>query len=288
MAKSNQTPPVVETTAQETQLDETVAQETIDGEQNTVVVQDGAAPAEQPAADQTGEGAAADGQNETDPVLKAEDTPESVGAGEDSPVAGQPAGDEPSQETPPAPAATVVDYVPEPVQTSVAMAAAAEPVKPGEWGELVGKVATLRNSALNDLIGTLEQFQLDLGNNSNFADPTTWARGANITYSMFQRLVTLLNSLSGNELRTGWMLLVSFVRLHRERRDAFSTYLIYRFSPVWQWGPESVDEFERLINLLHVTADVGVEGARHQVKVSSSLTCLQEQTRASIAGLYQQ
>lgn len=134
------------------------------------------------------------------------------------------------------------------------------------------------------LIGQLESFQAEFGQNSNYAAESRREAGAARTTQFFREVCRLFNAMTKPEAMLSWRLMVGFTQFHSKRYDALHPSSVFRFQPNWVDGEEA-QRFELLITLLHTTVESDYAGCR-KLDLVRVLGAFRDNARNAILSVY--
>jgi len=111
--------------------------------------------------------------------------------------------------------------------------------------------------------------------------------GASYQFSFWMTLSKIVHRMPHDEFKNLWSLVLSY--FHQYRDGAFSDRYIYRFAEFWSQPEKQLNAYQRLVNLIKVTADpLTRERGLRQVSMERTLSeGFDEAARQRIIGFYQ-
>ena len=95
-------------------------------------------------------------------------------------------------------------------------------------------------------------------------------KGAKAQYAFWRALYTVIHSAPQEEFKVLWNLVLAYFNNHAE--DIFHPRYVFRFSESWSASQTELDAFQRLLNLIHLTANPQTRAAGlKQVDLGRSL-----------------
>lgn len=77
--------------------------------------------------------------------------------------------------------------------------------------------------------------------------------GARQQYMLWLTIRNVVNDSPNNEFKSLWNTILSFFNEYKE--GVFAETHVFRFSEFWQWDKKELDAFQRIVNLIKLTAD---------------------------------
>ena len=133
-----------------------------------------------------------------------------------------------------------------------------------------------------NLIAALDKYLEDLKPRK----PVTVDKGANIQYLFWKTLHSVIENSSQEEFKSLWTIVLAYFNLFKD--DAFHERYVYRFAEYWAANEDELSAFQRLLNLIKLTADPKERAlGLKQVNVEKSLELIfSEQGRQKLLNFY--
>ena len=116
--------------------------------------------------------------------------------------------------------------------------------------------------------------------------PVDGDKGAKAQYGLWHTLRKILETMPQEEFKNLWMLVMLYFHQHRE--GVFHERYVFRFSEFWNWSEKDLTAFQRILNLLKLTANPATRNAAlKQVNLERSLADgISEEARQRLVTLY--
>lgn len=184
--------------------------------------------------------------------------------------------------------APVVKNVQEPVPTAeaeVSVEKQAAPAKKQNFStiqEYLDNVKANGTVLQKNLIAALDKYLEDLKPRK----PVTVDKGANIQYLFWKTLQSAIENSSQEEFKSLWTIVLAYFNLFKD--EAFHERYVYRFAEYWTASEDELSAFQRLLNLIKLTADPKERAlGLKQVNVEKSLELIfSEQGRQKLLNFY--
>ena len=182
---------------------------------------------------------------------------------------------------------TPVEPIPvAPVKTEVRIEKSATPVKKQNFTNIDDYLDDIKANGTvvqKNLIAALDKYLEDMKPRK----PVTETKGAETQYLFWKTLQAAIENSTQEEFKSLWTIVLAYFQLFKD--DAFNERYIYRFAEYWAANTDELSAFQRLINLIKLTADpkeraIGLK----QVNVEKSLELIfSEQGRQKLLNFYQ-
>lgn len=184
--------------------------------------------------------------------------------------------------------APVVKNVQEPVPTAKAEARVEKQVAPAKKQNFTTIQEYLDDVKVNgtvlqkNLIAALDKYLEDLKPRK----PVTVDKGANLQYLFWKTLHSTIEYSTQEEFKSLWTIVLAYFNLFKD--DAFHERYVYRFAEYWAANEDELSAFQRLLNLIKLTADPKERAlGLKQVNVEKSLELIfSEQGRQKLLNFY--
>lgn len=136
--------------------------------------------------------------------------------------------------------------------------------------------------AQQNLVAAIERYM----DNMKPGKPIAPENGARQQFSLFKIIQGVVNNTSQEEFKKLWAVILAFFNEYKE--GVFSDRYIFRFAEYWHHDPKDLAAFQRIINLIKITADpetrsVGLK----QVDLTRTLEeGFSEEGRQKVVGFY--
>lgn len=114
------------------------------------------------------------------------------------------------------------------------------------------------------------------------------AVGGNAQHMLFQAIFHVIERTNDEEFKKLWNIILAY--FDNYGNTVFNGRWVYRWAYAWSWGEEKLDLFQRLINLLMITADPNTRRkSLRTVDISRTVEeNLSEEGRNRVIAFYQQ
>lgn len=136
--------------------------------------------------------------------------------------------------------------------------------------------------AQKNLIAALDKYLEDLKPRK----PVANNKGADTQYLFWKTLWSVIEHSAQEEFKSLWTIVLAY--FDKFKNDAFNERYVYRFAEYWNANVDELTAFQRLLNLIHLTADPKQRNlGLKQVNVDKSLELIfSEQGRQKVLSFY--
>lgn len=133
-----------------------------------------------------------------------------------------------------------------------------------------------------NLIAALDKYLEDLKPRKPIANN----KGADTQYLFWKTLWSVVEHSTQEEFKSLWTIVLAY--FDKYKNDAFNERYVYRFAEYWNANVDELTAFQRLLNLIHLTADPKQRSlGLKQVNVDKSLEMIfSEQGRQKVLNFY--
>lgn len=133
-----------------------------------------------------------------------------------------------------------------------------------------------------NLIAALDKYLEDLKPRK----PVANNKGADTQYLFWKTLWSVIEHSGQDEFKSLWTIVLAY--FDKFKNDAFNERYVYRFAEYWNANVDELTAFQRLLNLIHLTADPKQRSlGLKQVNVDKSLELMfSEQGRQKVLSFY--
>jgi hypothetical protein len=169
-----------------------------------------------------------------------------------------------------------------PVQASKAEVKQAPAKTPTTLDQLIQRVQESGNQTEKMVVEAIAQYREVM----QPGKPVVPANGVQAQYRLWKFLSYLLESAPQEDFRRAWNVLLNMVHLHKD--EIFGDRYVYRFSEEWTFFQEELSAYQRLLNILKLTANAQERATGlKQVDLNRSLEVgFSESARQRLVGFY--
>lgn len=151
-----------------------------------------------------------------------------------------------AETAPVAKAAAVVTVAPVVVHKQVAKSAA----KVDSFDEVIAAVEASGTSDQRNLVAFLQGYVTKMAPGV----PFDFQDGAKVQYNLWKTIHSVTENYTQDDFRKLWFILLAFFHKH-SGKGAFGERYVFRASEFWTHGDDELNAFQRILNLLIITAD---------------------------------
>jgi len=116
--------------------------------------------------------------------------------------------------------------------------------------------------------------------------PINGEQGAAYQYSFWLTLQKIISRMPREEFKSLWSLVLAY--FHHHAAGVFHERYVYRFAEYWTQSQKHLTDYQRILNLIKLTADPTTLSKNiKQVDISRTLAGFDEEARQRLAGYYQ-
>jgi len=189
---------------------------------------------------------------------------------------------EENTQAPSEPVAEVKEAVIEKVSEPVVIEEKRAEIKTSSFSDKIAELKSSGTTYQKNLISSLEIYISKMKPGA----PVTSSEGARHQYVLWKTITALLVEIPADEFKKLWNILLAY--FNEYDKTVFGDRYVFRFSEFWSWPEDELSAFQRILNLIKLTANANNRAANiKQVSMERTLDgWFSEEARSRIMSFY--